>query len=57
VQIAKLVAAQMQREMAAGGGPSVAGSIGMGSPGMPGATGAPGAAAGSTTKSGLIIPD
>jgi hypothetical protein len=57
VQIAKLVAAQMQREMAAGGGPAVAGSIGMGAPGMPGATGAPGAAAGSTTKSGLIIPD
>ncbi|MCE2884471.1 MAG: DUF1844 domain-containing protein [Planctomycetaceae bacterium] len=59
VQIAKLVAAQMQREMAAGaggvpgagGGPGVVGSIGMGAPGPTGP------AAGSTTKSGLIIPD
>jgi hypothetical protein len=59
VQIAKLVAAQMQREMAAGaggapgvgGGPGVVGSIGMGAPGSTGPT------AGSTTKSGLIIPD
>ncbi|MEY2795754.1 MAG: hypothetical protein RIR10_1470, partial [Planctomycetota bacterium] len=56
---AKLVAAQMQREMAAGGAgvpgagasPGVVGSIGMGAPGSTSP------ATGSTTKSGLIIPD
>ena len=53
VQIAKLVAAQMQREMAGGGmqggmqGGGPVGSIGLGGP-----SGGP-----TTTKSGLIIPD
>jgi hypothetical protein len=54
VQIAKLVAAQMQREMAAGGGPGVAGSIGMGAPGASSASVPSG---GAPSKSGLIIPD
>ena len=64
VQIAKLVAAQMQREMA--GGPGPIGSVGAGSGmgmgmGMGGdaafgaSSGAP--AGGTTSKSGLIIPD
>jgi hypothetical protein len=59
VQIAKLVAAQMQREMAGGaGGPGPIGSVGPGmGVGSPfGAAGA-GPAGGTTSKSGLIIPD
>ncbi len=55
VQIAKLVAAQMQREMAAGGG--MPGMMGGPMGGMMGGAmgGAP--AGPTTTKSGLIMPD
>lgn len=59
VQIAKLVAAQMQREMAGGGmqgGPMQGGAMQGGGPvgsiGLGGPSGGP-----TTTKSGLIIPD
>ena len=58
VQIAKLVAAQMQREMAGGGmqgamqGGAMQGGGPVGSIGLGGPSGGP-----TTTKSGLIIPD
>ena len=58
VQIAKLVAAQMQREMAGGGMPgampggAMQGGGPVGSIGLGGPSGGP-----TTTKSGLIIPD
>ena len=58
VQIAKLVAAQMQREMAGGGmqgamqGGAMQGGGSVGSIGLGGPSGGP-----TTTKSGLIIPD
>ncbi len=58
VQIAKLVAAQMQREMAGGGmqgamqGGGMQGGGPVGSIGLGGPSGGP-----TTTKSGLIIPD
>ena len=64
VQIAKLVAAQMQREMAAGmGGGGMGGGMGSAHSGIAGSIGGGSMSAGSmstgssATKSGLILPD